>query len=361
MSYLRSYPEILQIIDSIDPVLYAQTRNHLNGAVTRLSPYISRGVITLPFIRERLLEKHSPAACEKLIQELAWREYFQTVWWAKGDEIFSDLRFTRNDWQHTELVSAIVSAETTINVIDEAIKDLYITGYLHNHVRMWIAAISCNAAQAHWYEMGRWMYQNLIDGDLASNFLSWQWVAGTSINKQYTVNQALINGCSEHQQANTWLSGSREEVLTNPPAAIRFSEPAELIMEYGQYEEIITPFEADVCLYTPWTLDPLWRHDGAKRRVLVIDTKWFDRFPVSNTVLDFIIRQGKTVMPNLEVFCGDILDLSGIGTTAMYAKRHQTNQHWPVIFDEPEKLFPLVTGYYPSFFAYYKKVQARYS
>ncbi len=369
MSYVQSYEEILAQIDAIDPVAYGKTRNHLGGAVTRLSPYISRGVITLPQVKARLLARHRPADCAKLLQELAWREYFQNVWWAKGDAIFADLRFPRDDWRHEELVSALVGAETGIVVLDEAVKELYDRGYMHNHARMWVASVACNIVKAHWRPMGQWLYYHLVDGDLASNFLSWQWVAGTSVNKRYTTCQSLINGCSDVKQVHTWLSLEREATLTMPlPAVLEASEPAAFVMEYPTLPEVPTVSGAEVYLYTPWTLDPLWRRAGSAggvgdstppaRRLLIIDPAWFDRFPVSELVLDFIIRQGQTVIPELEVFVGGVHDVLGItDTLAVYTKAHPTNTIWPGMHDPRELLAPAATGYFPSFFRYWQTAE----
>lgn len=83
-----TYNEILEIIDAFNPATYAKTRNHLRGAVSQLSPYISRGVISLPAVRDRVLLKHSKRDAQKFIQELAWREYFQKVYTAKGQRFF---------------------------------------------------------------------------------------------------------------------------------------------------------------------------------------------------------------------------------------------------------------------------------
>lgn len=362
MSYLLSYQDILDQIDAIDPVAYSKTRNHVQGAVTRLSPYISRGVITLPMIRERLLARHSQEDCEKLIQELAWREYFQNVWFEKFDEIFEDLRFPRTDWKHGELLTALLDANSGIAAIDEGVIELYETGYMHNHMRMWVAAIASNLAGAHWHTMGKWLYFHLIDGDLASNFLSWQWVAGTSVNKRYTVNQALINACSKTAQADTWLSIERDDFLTIPvPEILRTHEPFTLEMEYPVVPEVVSVFGEEVCLYTPWTLDPLWRREQSARRILVIEPLWFDRYPVSVDVLDFIIRQGKTVMPELEIFVGSVDEIPGLYSADVFLKNHPTNQHWPGWRDARELLFPAATGYYPSFFAYWEAVKATVS
>lgn len=366
MSYVLSYQEILNQIDAIDPVAYAKTRNHLDGAVTKLSPYISRGIITLTQVRDRLLQNHSLKDCEKLLQELAWREYFQQVWFEKGEAIFSDLRFPRDDWKHENLVSVIIDAATGITAIDESIKDLYNTGYMHNHARLWVAALATNLARAHWHTMGKWLYYHLIDGDLASNFLSWQWVAGTSINKRYAINQELINGCSSINQKDSWLAVERETFLEmTPPAQFLIAEPFVYEMEYPTVPDVPNVSGAIVHLYTPWTLDPIWRSadmsEFQPRHILVIDPDWFDRYPVSSSVLDFIVRQGKTVIPKLEVFVGNPKELSGITEAEVYFKNHPSNQAWPGYRDQQELLFPDVTGYYPSFFAYFKAVQAHHS
>lgn len=357
MSYLRSYAEMLAHIDSIDPVAYAKTRNQLDGAVTKLSPYISRGILPLPVVRDRLLERHAVRDCQKLIQELAWREYFQRVWWDKGDDIFRDLRFSRDDWRHGELVSALVDARTGIEVLDEAVKELYETGYLHNHNRMWLASVACNLGKVHWHDMGRWMFYHLIDADPASNFCSWQWVAGTSVNKRYTVNQSLLNGCSDSDQTGTFLEFEREDMERRPvPEALQPSEPFDLPPGYPESDTHIAN-QPSVHLYTPWTLDPQWRKDEPAQRILIIDPAFFDRYPVSAEVFDFIVRQGKTVIPDLQVFVGQPHELSEIsGVSEVRVIAHQTNQDWLVRFDEPQWLFPEVDGYYPSFFKYWQAV-----
>ena len=67
-----TYTEILQRIRAIDPVKYSSTRNYINGQVTFLSPYISRGMISTKFILSEVLKKgYKPAQIEKFIQELA--------------------------------------------------------------------------------------------------------------------------------------------------------------------------------------------------------------------------------------------------------------------------------------------------
>ncbi len=353
----KTRDEIWAIVDGLDVVAYAKTRNHLEGAVSRLSPYISRGVITLPEIRDRILTRASVRDAEKFIQELAWREYFLRVWWAKGDAIFSDLRFPRDDWRHHDLVTAIVAGKTGVETIDATVRDLYETGYMHNHARLWVASLATNLARADWYTMGRWLYAHLADGDLASNFLSWQWVAGTSVSKPYTVDQSLINSWSSKKQPYSILNFRREAMLETPcPDILLKAEPFTLMMDYGSNDGVSSVARERVLLYTPWTLNP--NHDTtATRHILVFDPAWFDEFPVSSKVRDFIIAQGRLVIPGLEVWYGDVATIPGYHEAeSRTALAHQTNQTWQgVTVTEPDWLFPQVRGYFPSFFAYWQQ------
>ena len=361
----KTLTELHEIIDVIDPIAYAKTRNQLSGAVTRLSPYITRGVITLPDIRVRLLQKHSVKDCEKLIQELAWREYFQEVWWEKGDDMFSDLRFSRNDWQHSDLVTALVEANTGVEVLDAGIAELYETGYMHNHVRMWVASVGCNLAKAHWYNLGRWLYYHLVDGDPASNFCSWQWVTGTSKSEPYKVNQKLINGCSDVKQVRSILNFDRDAMLEQPvPDELKVNQSFDLKTIYPDSTLERSVAGEVVVLYTPWTIDPAYAAQtaggSASRHILVIDPAWFDRLPVSDRVMNFIIEQGKVVVDGLEVFVGDATDIPGMSeATAVHTRAHQTNRTWSdfATLDPVPRLFPEVSGYYKSFFAYWKAVE----
>lgn len=353
-----SYSEILALVDSIDPVLYAKTRNHLTGAVTRLSPYISRGVISLPVIRARILAKHSLAVAEKLIQELAWREYFQKVFSAKGEEIFSDLRFARDDWKHHELVCAIVEARTGIAAVDREIQNLINTGYMHNHARLWTAMLACNVAKANWQEMSRWLYYHLIDGDLASNTLSWQWVAGTSSSKQYVTNQALINACSNTNDTGTYLDLRVEDIcIGDVPAGLLDQTPFSYQMEYPPGDDISLASGETLFLYHPWSLDPLW-HAGEKgTRVLVLEPRLFDAQPISPSVREHLLAVARTHIPDIKVYVGNVETLPLADATRIFSKAHPTTPHYPGTRESTNELFPTVTGYYPSFFKFWQACQ----
>ena len=104
---LKSY----SVFRAIDPVKYGSTRNYINGAVTHLSPYISRGVISTKFILTEVLKKgYKPAQIEKFIQELAWRDYWQQLWIAKGAAINKDLKHPQSPVSNSSISKSIVDA-----------------------------------------------------------------------------------------------------------------------------------------------------------------------------------------------------------------------------------------------------------
>lgn len=194
MTPLQSFPPTLTAamtrMASVNPSEYAATRNALNGAVTRLSPYITHGLISLPQVLAEVAERHTFGVQHKLVFELGWREYFHHVWLHQGDGIFESMRpGPLPDGAYAcELPADIRQARTGVPVIDQAVRTLYATGYLHNHARLWLASYVVHLRKVHWRVGADWLVSHLLDGDLASNHLSWQWVAGTGSAKPYLFN-----------------------------------------------------------------------------------------------------------------------------------------------------------------------------
>ena len=180
-------------LNAFDPSSYSATRNFKKGDVSYLSPYISRGVLSTRKVYDNLVERFGNIRpFEKFIQELAWRDYWQRVW--QVSNIDEDLKQPQSQISHFEMPLAVLQAETGIEAVDEAIKELYETGYMHNHMRMYVASIVCNVGQCYWKEGARWMYAHLYDADWGSNALSWQWVAGSNSSKK------ILRQSRKHQQ-----------------------------------------------------------------------------------------------------------------------------------------------------------------
>lgn len=174
---------------------YAQTRNYLDGQVTGLSPYLTHGLLGLD---EAVAHARTVLALEgshKLINEFGWRAYWQHVFrHLQGDGI----RVARHpppapaqDYAD-EVPADVREARTGLTVIDESVRLLYASGYLHNHARMWLASYLVHQRRVDWRAGADWMIAHLLDGDLASNTLSWQWVAGTWTGKPYLFNDENV-------------------------------------------------------------------------------------------------------------------------------------------------------------------------
>ena len=177
-------------IDAVRPEDYARSRNAIEGAVTHLSPYITHGLVSLPEVLAGVTVRHPLDVQHKFVFELGWREYFRHVWGHRGMGIMDSLQEgLLPDAHYAERLPVdIREAATGVPVIDRAVRSLYATGYLHNHARMWLASYVVHLRKVHWRVAADWLYGHLLDGDLASNHLSWQWVAGTGSRKPYLFN-----------------------------------------------------------------------------------------------------------------------------------------------------------------------------
>jgi deoxyribodipyrimidine photo-lyase len=365
IEFTTDYDLILEKVEHIDPVKYAKTRNYIDGSVTYLSPYISRGVISVKQVQQVVLNKgYKSYEIEKFLQELAWREYYQRVWQAKGDLIWQDLKQPQPDAWHNQMINAVQTATTGINTIDDRIKDLYATGYMHNHTRMYVAAIACNIAKAHWLQPSKWLYYHLLDGDIASNNCSWQWVAGAFASKKYYCNQEKINKYTHSNQQHTFLDKSYDEITTMAiPDTLKVTGTLQLqtILPVTALPAIDTTIPT--LIYNAYNLDPLWRKDENVNRVLLLEPSNFNKYPVSEKVIEFIINLAKNIA-GIQIYCGEVSILQSLYKEsklsvdeAFIAKEHPALSYYTGIKDSRDWMFPAVTGYYPSFFGYWKKCE----
>jgi len=174
---------------SVQPDAYASTRNHLDGAVTGLSPYITHGYLDDASLYALWGERFDLSPRQGLLSQLAWRSFFHHVWFHLGEGIFEDQRPGLEGVRYRpSLPEDVLTASTGVPVIDASIRTLYRTGYVHNHQRMWLASYLVHLRKVAWRTGADWMYGHLLDGDLVSNHLSWQWVAGTFSTKPYLFN-----------------------------------------------------------------------------------------------------------------------------------------------------------------------------
>jgi len=354
--FKTSFDFISEQIDTIEPIAYGRTRNYIDGKVTYLSPYISRGVISTKHILETVLDKgYAPKRIEKFIQELAWRDYWQQIWMAKGDAIDDDLKRSQPDVQHHGISENITLGKTGIKAVDDAINGFYETGYLHNHVRMYVASLCTNIAKCHWHQPAQWMYYHLLDGDWASNALSWQWVAGANSNKKYYANQGNINKFCYSKQQNTFLDVCYEELTKMEiPAELHSISPFDLKTQLPEPQPLSINPTLPTLIYNYYNLDPHWKKDVKANRILLLEPSHFKKYPISDQSLGFAMNLGKNI-EGLQIYVGEFHELiESYGIDELCFKEHPTNAHYQGI-EEPRDWMFSVKGYYPSFFAFWKK------
>lgn len=170
--------------------VYAAERNYDLGPDKRsniscLSPYIRHRLITEQEVLEATLSRHSFAKAEKFVQEIFWRGYFKgwleqhpSVWLDYQTKVTAQLNELDRSSDTLADYEQAISGKTGIACFDHWAVELVETGYLHNHARMWFASIWIFTLRLPWQLGADFFYRHLLDGDPASNTLSWRWVAG---------------------------------------------------------------------------------------------------------------------------------------------------------------------------------------
>jgi deoxyribodipyrimidine photo-lyase len=153
--------------------------------VSGLSPYIRHRLLSEIEVLTAVLAQHSRSASEKFIQEVFWRGYWKgwleqrpSVWSDYLDDLGRAGSALVTDADLSARYQAAVDGETGILPLDSWSRELVQTGYLHNHARMWFASIWIFTLKLPWVLGADFFLRHLLDGDPASNTLSWRWVAG---------------------------------------------------------------------------------------------------------------------------------------------------------------------------------------
>jgi deoxyribodipyrimidine photo-lyase len=170
--------------------VYSAGRNYDLGRSDRhnvsvLSPYIRHRLIAEDEVAGEVLRHHDLRAADKFIQELCWRTYWKgwletrpQIW----DRYLSDLAALRAEADGSgplgRAVAAAQSGATGLRCFDSWAEELTETGYLHNHARMWFASIWIYTLNLPWQLGADLFMRHLLDGDAASNTLSWRWMCG---------------------------------------------------------------------------------------------------------------------------------------------------------------------------------------
>lgn len=178
---------------------YSQNRNTDFGpdaqqATSLLSPHVRHRLVTEQEIVAHVLKKFGPNGAEKFVQEVVWRTYWKGYLELRPT-LWEDYCYERTEiWARYEIdgelrarVDEALEGRTGIECFDAWVSELKEHNWLHNHTRMWFASIWVFTLDLPWELGADFFYHHLLDGDAASNTLSWRWVAG-----QHTAGKAYL-------------------------------------------------------------------------------------------------------------------------------------------------------------------------
>lgn len=165
---------------------YASERNFVRPGhteVARLSPWLQKRLVLESEVVKAVRGQWNFLAVEKFVQEVYWRTYWKgwleqrPAAWSRWVEAVPRMRAGLKGERQTAWENAC-QGRTGIAGFDEWAHELVATGYLHNHARMWFASIWIFTLRLPWELGAAFFTEHLLDGDVASNTLSWRWVAG---------------------------------------------------------------------------------------------------------------------------------------------------------------------------------------
>lgn len=150
---------------------------------SRLSPHLHFGEISPVQVWNHLASalpgdewRHS-----QYVSEIGWREFAYHLIYHFPDTASKPLRpeFESFPWDNDqEHIRDWQRGMTGYPIVDAGMRELWATGWMHNRVRMIVASFLVKHLLVSWQEGSRWFWDTLVDADLASNSLGWQWAAG---------------------------------------------------------------------------------------------------------------------------------------------------------------------------------------
>ena len=197
MNFKTSRKEALEVLENyVEKEIsnYNSKRNFDFGPSNRenvscLSPYITHRLITEYEVTKKVLKTHPHQKVEKYIQEIFWRVYWKG-WLELRPTVWSDFIEDLKTIEENENYQKAINARTDIQCFNDWVQELKENNYLHNHTRMWFASIWIFTLNLPWQKGAEFFMKYLLDGDAASNTLSWRWVAGLQTKGKHYVAQA---------------------------------------------------------------------------------------------------------------------------------------------------------------------------
>jgi deoxyribodipyrimidine photo-lyase len=272
---------------------YAEQRNYDLGPgrhahVSQLSPYLRHRLITEAEVVQAVLERYAASTAAKFIQEVCWRTYWKgwlemrpQLWPRTVAETARERARVLADAGTAARYQAALHGSTGIAPFDDWVSELRGTGYLHNHARMWFASLWIFTLRLPWQLGAEFFHQHLLDGDAASNTLSWRWVGGLHTRgKTYLARPSNIETYTQGRYAAVGLDVAVRAPPLEPDVDVPLTPLPRRPTTFPDQPFCLLVTEDDLGIET-FDLDP--RH---LRATLLLDTAM--AYPgVSDAVVEF--------------------------------------------------------------------------
>jgi len=196
---------------------YGTGRNEMGvDGTSKLSAHLHFGEISVRRVWQQLGATGPDSSTYRA--ELGWREFAHHILWHYPHTPTRNFnpRFDNYPWRTPAADDPTLRAwqrgTTGIDVVDAAMRQLWETGWMHNRARMLVGSLLTKNLGIHWRAGASWFWDTLVDADLASNTMGWQWVAGSGVDAAPFFR--IFNPVTQAERFDTqqnyrrrWLSG----------------------------------------------------------------------------------------------------------------------------------------------------------
>ena len=164
---------------------YELSRNIMGiEGTSKLSPHFNFGEVSPRYVWHKIVDNDYESLSQSkkvFLSEIVWREFAKNLLILYPSLYFKNIKeyFNNFKWEENKAnFDKWKKGKTGYPIVDAAMKELWDYGWMHNRSRMIVASFLTKHLLIPWQWGADWFHDTLLDGDLASNYASWQWVSG---------------------------------------------------------------------------------------------------------------------------------------------------------------------------------------
>ena len=161
---------------------YEATRNYpYMDNTSRVGVYLRFGLISI----RKLVNTADKENNKTYLKELIWREFFMQILWHFPNTLIKSFKpkYDKIQWRNNKIeFKKWCNGETGYPIIDAGMRELNVTGFMHNRVRMITGSFLCKHLLIDWRWGEAYFAKKLLDYEQSSNIGNWQWVSGCGVD-----------------------------------------------------------------------------------------------------------------------------------------------------------------------------------